>query len=162
MSSTWAQTRSTTSTFSESKAKFVANKIHEDLTALAYVGFAEQLNIDKWYGDILYILLQHACKTIDIKLTKPDGSLCGWRYSISDDNSLKIDNKSGGIRLHSLPNGTKAGIVVDLKDGYPFVRKELERRGWGTGTLLSGTIGSIERTFSMDGYGATRQQIGAW
>ena len=155
----YTQTRSQTSTFTEARARYVMEKVQEDLVALAIAGPITFERMRKLYDDLTYMAKAQALTSIDLKFSGGGGI----RYAFSDNGTLLMDDDGGGLNLYGLPSSTTVDVVVKYgpKVAEP-VRTEMRRRGWVSGgTLLEGDSQS-DRTFSKDGYGAERHIFGDW
>jgi hypothetical protein len=100
-----------------------------------------------------------------IKFVRPDGKPAAITYKISDDGSLSEDGGSGGVNYFVHPPGTRASIVIRLRQGAKKRQQAvdyLKQRGWTfNGTILEDE-GTRDRAYSASGYGVTRNLVGTW
>lgn len=154
-----------TNTYTEARARYIMDKIFEDLTGLIIREFATQTQVNKWKDDLLYLMNEEILTYFEIQFKKPDGQKLSIRYMIKADNTLSEDSLSGSLRLYSLPKGTKANLFADINQShknYQKVNDELHsKRGWGYGSQVEGII-ERHLSFSKEGYGAERHQVGLW
>jgi hypothetical protein len=154
-----------TTTYTEARARYVMDKIFEDFTALLILGFATQLQVNKWKEDLLYLMKEEVLLHFEVQLTKPNGEKAALVYYVKADNSITEDSSSGKLGLYSLPWDTKANLFADLNSSHNNYKRALNElmtnRGWGTGTAVEG---ETERHlgFSKEGYGVERHQKGLW
>lgn len=162
---TYTQSYSSSSTFTESRARFVMDKFLDDILGLHGRGFITQEKALKWYRDVLYVLSKESADYFEVQFSSSANSECGLRYQISDDGYIYEDSESGGIDFYSLPNNIQASLFLSLRTNskkYDEVLTELKERGWGTnGKSLEGN--SVrDRAYSKSGYGLVRNKVGNW
>jgi len=165
MHQTYAVTTTRTNTYTEARARYVMEKVLDDIIGLFSRGLITKERALSWHADLSYIISMKAMDFFEIQLRTPGGSTPGLRYELTDDGQLYEDTDSGGIDFFLLPTGTTAGLFVSLRENSPnaaAVRSQLQANGWGTnGHKLDGTI-VRERAYSSDGFGVTRNRVGDW
>jgi hypothetical protein len=161
MSETYTTT--STSTYSEARAVAVMFTVLEDLGNFAAARMITYLVANKWMEDLLYLATAKVLNYFELQYYDPKGArIGGYKYSMSDDGSLRENSVSGGIDPYDAPEGTNVRLFADIdytKSNIEEVKENLARRGWGTnGTPLSGQA-VYERAYSKDGYGVRRYKI---
>lgn len=165
MASSFTSTTSHTSTFTEARVRYVMNKVLEDLVMIAACGFATVEQITKWHEEVQTVLLLEAAELFQIKFARPDGKPAAITYRISDDGSLSEDGGSGGVNYFVHPSGTKASIVIRLRQGAKKREQAvayLKQRGWTFNGSVLEDEGTRDRAYSSSGYGVTRNLVGSW
>jgi hypothetical protein len=158
-----SSSRSGTTTFTEARVREVMMPVFDDFTGCAARGFVSYATAQEWADDVTYLLSQQAISAFELQFTLPGGRLVGFRYEVSDDGSVFESSSSGGQKLHLLPAGTRAGLVVIYRgEVQTHVREEMRRRGWGPGATSLAGEAVRERVYSKDGYGVVRKKIGDW
>lgn len=157
------ESRTGTNTFTGARVREVMKPVLDDFVGCVLRGFVSTERAQKWCDDLTYLLTQEAISAFELQLTLPDGSEVGFRYEVSDDGSLLESSRSGGQRLHLLPQGTSASIWVRYRDEVkPHVGEEMRKRGWGPGGASLEGDAVRERAYSKEGYGLVRSRVGDW
>lgn len=160
---TYTYTATATSTMTEARMRAVMQKVSANFTAFVVSGLVKREDARRWAEDLEYLQVEEALQFFEVQLRTPGGHRFGLRYTVRSDGSVHQDASSGGLDLYGLPRDTAVNLYAHLRDGTPQrVRDELGRRGWGfNGTKLEGAT-SEARSFSNNGYGITREKLGAW
>jgi hypothetical protein len=163
MSTTY--TNSITDTYTVARAKYVLGKVYEDLLGLYQANVIRKERCDSVRDDLLYLAEKKVLKYFQFQFKKPDGTeVGGLHYEVNSSGAVNTDDKTGGLDYWGLPTGTTFNLLVQLNnsaDNYKEVNEELERRGWGTGSALSGSQQYL-KSYSKDGYGYKQSKIGQW
>lgn len=163
MSTTY--TNSITDTFTIARAKYVLGKVYEDLLAMYQANIISKERCDKLRDDLLYLAGKKVLRYFQFQFKKTDGTeIGGLHYEVNSTGTINIDDKTGGIDYWNLPSNTSLILLIDLDNtssNYDEVNLELKRRGWGTGTALTGTQQYL-KSYSKDGYGYKQSKIGQW
>jgi hypothetical protein len=156
-------TRTSTGTFTEARVREVMKPVLDDFVACVLRDFVSRERAQKWCDDLTYLLTEEAISGFELQFTRPDGTRGAFRYEVSDDGSLLESSPSGGQRLHMLPSGTKASILVTYREDVgSYVHEEMRARGWGPGGSSVAGNAVRERAYSAEGYGLVRSRIGEW
>jgi hypothetical protein len=143
----------------------VLGKVYEDMLALFQAGLLTKEKCDRWRDDLLYIIDNRTMSYFQFQLKKSDGSeIGGLHYEQSSTGTITTDDKTGGIDYWNLPEHSKVNLLVSLNTSaakYNEVNEELNRRGWGTGSALTGTQEYL-KSYSKDGFGFKQSKIGQW
>ena len=161
----YIQTRSRTSTYTETRVRHVMEKVYEDMLNLAHRGFLSYDRASEWHDDLSYLLNAQAICCFEVQLHRPNKTKAGWRYDLKDDGSILSDLDSGGLNLYGLPDDTEASLLVRYRDNHPNkeqVRAEMRKRGWTTGGSFIKGSSTRDRDYSKDGYGVYRSRVGTW
>lgn len=165
MYQTYTATGSRSSTYSEARARYVMDKVLDDIVGLFARSFITKQTALDWYRDVYYILSKEAAEFFELQFSTLGSRRVGLRYVVTDDGQIYEDSDSGGLDYFALPDGITVLLFVRLRTysrNYRDVVQELCRRGWGTnGRELDGTL-TRERAYSKDGYGVTRNRVGDW
>jgi hypothetical protein len=162
MSASRTMAKSATSTCTEARVREVMKPVFDELFGLVTRDFASLQSVEKWRDDLTYMLSNEAISSFELQFDLPDGKQSGFSYEVSDDGTLMASDRSGGLRLHMLPDGTKASVVVLWRELTPELREEMRRRGWTrSASRLSGE-GVREHAYSSQGYGVVRKRVGDW
>lgn len=152
-----------TSTFTVARVREVMKSVFDELVGAASRGFISMEAAQKWNDDLTYILSRQVAAYFELQLRTPDGRRVGFRYDVSDDGSLLETSRSGGQRLHLLPDGTKGSLFVSYRGQLDEeTDAELRRRGWGSGGAPLQGEGTRDRAYSDQGYGLLRKRMGDW
>jgi hypothetical protein len=165
MASSFTITAARTTTFTDARVRYIMDKVLEDLVMIAACDFATVENVKKWAEEVTMILLLQAAELFQIKFARPDGAPAAITYRISDDGSLSEDGASGGINYFVHPSGTKASIVIRLREGSRKRQEAvdyLKGRGWSFNGRVLEDEGARDRAYSSSGYGVTRNLVGKW
>lgn len=161
---TTSYTRTLTTTMTEARVRHVMMKVSANLNALVARRLLEASRAASWERDLTYLQIEEVLEFFEIQFSRPSGIPYGLRYAVSADGTLVSDQRSGGlVDLYGIPAGTSASLYVHLKKGVSQrIYDTLAARGWGfDGRALNGEH-AAHRSFSKDGYGLTRSQVGAW
>jgi hypothetical protein len=151
-----------TETYTTTDVKVVMQNTYEDI-----IGFAnrEIITFEKaknWIDDLTYILDKKAMDFFEIQLRdKNNVWYKTYKYDVDTNGYLGTGAASGGISYYSLPEGTKATLLVSLDESKPNakdVREELNKRGWGTGTASVGNS-TAERNYINNSLQLSRSVI---
>lgn len=162
MSASRTIAKSATSTCTEARVREVMKPVFDELFALAASNFASLQSVEKWRDDLTYMLSNEAISSFELQFDLPDGTQRGFRYEVSDDGTLMASDRSGGLRLYTLPEGTTASVVVVWRELTPELREEMRRRNWTRSVSLLSGGGVRERAYSSQGYGVVRNRVGDW
>lgn len=158
-------TRSSTNTYTESRANYVLGKVYEDTLAMYTAGILSKEKCDAWRSQLFYIINNKALKYFQFQFSKNDGTkIGGLHYVLIADGNISSNDKSGGIDYWNLPSEVSVYLLVDLDDDSPRiaeVREQLAKWGWGTGSALDGTKEFL-KSYSKDGFGFKQSKIGQW
>jgi hypothetical protein len=163
MTSSYTTSVSRSTTYTEARVRHVMAKVLEDLVMVAACELASIERVTKWCEEVTMVLLLQAGELFQIKFARPDGEPAAITYKVSDDGSLSEDGDSGGINYYGLPSGTRASIVLRLRDGAKKRQEAvdyLKGRGWTFDGVVLEDEGERDRGFSSSGYGLTRSKIG--
>lgn len=157
---------SVSSTYSESRAKYVMGKIYDDFCAIDLRGFnqfeANPNQLKEWKEDLFYIMTKQDLDYFQLKFSYGTPSkTVALEYKVKSDGTIHSDNDSGKINYRQFPPDTTVSIVV-LLYGNKEVETYLNSRGWGdNGIFVEGST-SNAGSYSKDGYGVNRNKIGQW
>lgn len=157
---------SVSSTYSESRARYVMGKIYDDFCAMDLRGFDQFENnpnqLGKWKEDLFFIMVNQDLDYFQLQFTHgvPKKTVA-LQYTVKSDGTIHSDNDSGRINYHQFPKNTIINIVV-LRYGNNDVGEYLKSKGWGNnGVFVEGST-SNAGSYSKDGYGVNRNKIGQW
>lgn len=158
-------TRSESSTYSEARARYVMNKVQEDLLGLMSRNLISLDRVNSIKSDVLYLLNKEALKYFQLQFKTPDGEeVGGLHYEVNANGQIYSDEDSGRINYWMLSSDIKVNLLVQLhreSKNIDEVDRQLEDWGWGNGSALTGTR-EVLKSYSKDGYGVTQSKIGAW
>lgn len=158
-------TRSTTSTYTQSRANYVMGKVYEDTLNMMSAGVINKSKADSWRQSLLYLLSMQAVNYFEFQLYKSDGTVIGGlHYKLESSGGIYSDEDSGELDFWGLPSGSYATLLVDLDYGsskIEEVNRQLKEWGWGTGTSLGGNHQYL-KSYSKEGYGLEQNKIGEW
>ncbi|WP_422104481.1 hypothetical protein [Winogradskyella sp.] len=158
-------TRSESSTYTEARARYVMNKVQEDLLGLMSRDLISLDRVKSIKSDVLYLLNKEALKYFQLQFKTPDGEeVGGLHYEVNANGQIYSDEDSGRINYWMLSSDIKVNLLVQLdrdSKNIAEVDRQLEDWGWGTGSALTGTR-EVLKSYSKDGYGVTQSKIGAW
>jgi hypothetical protein len=154
-------TRSSTTTTTDARVRYVMQKVMANFTGLAVCDLITAERAAKWSVDLTYLQMEDALAGFQVQFKEPGVEPYGLQYRVSNDGSLQQDSSSGGLDFYGVPRDTPVTLCLDLKLGKKAqVRPWLESRGWSfNGKLIEGDE-SEARAFSTGGYGITRSKIG--
>jgi len=161
---TIARTRSTSTTYTRSRAEAVLAVFLGDVAAFLSRGLLTRHQALDWHRDLLDALDMEAVASFQLKFTLPDGTLRALDYEVSDDGCISAADECGGFAALWIPDGTRVTLVLSLRDAAPRsgeTREMLRSRGWGVGSKIAAT-GAPDRSYSKDGYGLFRRIVGEW
>jgi Bacterial HORMA domain family 1 len=135
---THTSTFSSTDTYTDSRAKYVMDKVSDDFHHLIARGFKYpgKQEIQNWRDDLLFLMKHKALIKFQIKFEFPSGGKEAWEYILKSDNSIQVDNKSGGKDLYDYHTDTSVSIVISRDHSKAEVNEYLEKRGWVSGRTL--------------------------
>lgn len=157
---------SQSNTYTEARARYVIGKIYEDTLNMWNARLITTEKCNNWRTDLLYLLNKQVLSQFEFQFRKPNGEeIGGLRQIVKSDNSISIDDDSGGNDFFNLPSNTQVSLLAILDPeahNYDEANKELEERGWGSnGRQLTGASNS-HGSYSKDGYGVNINKIGEW
>jgi len=162
---TTSYTRSTTSTYTQSRARYVLGKVYEDILNITLADVISKSEADSWRDSLLYLANNQAINHFEFQFYRSDGTaIGGLRYDLDSSGNIYSDEDSGELDFWGLPEGTYAKLLVDLdysSSKIEEVNKQLEDWGWGTGESLSGDMQYL-KSYSKEGYGLKQNKIGEW
>lgn len=158
-------TRSTTSTYTQSRANYVMGKVYEDTLNMMSAGIISKSTADSWRQSLLYLLSKQAVNYFEFQFYRSDRSeIGGIHYKIESNGNIYSDEDSGGLDFWGLPSGVYATLLVDLDYDSPKieeVQRQLDEWGWGIGKSLSGSHQYL-KSYSKEGYGFGQNKVGKW
>lgn len=158
-------TRSESSTYTESRARYVMGKVQEDLLGLMNRGLMRLDRVNSIKSDVLYLLNKEALKYFQLQFKTPDGKeVGGLHYEVHSNGQIYSDENSGRINYWLLSSDTRVNLLVQLdrdSKNIDEVDRQIENWGWGNGSALLGTR-EVLKSYSKDGYGVTQSKIGSW
>lgn len=159
----YTSTFSNTDTYTDSRAKYVMDKVSDDFHHLIARGFKYpgKQEIQNWRDDLLFLMKNKALIKFQIKFEFPNGGKEAWEYVLKADNSIQTDNKSGGKDLYDYHVDTTVSIVISRDHSNQDVNDYLAKRGWVSGgAFVTGTT-TVHGGYSKEGYGFTNNIIKA-
>lgn len=161
MSETYTTTY--TNTYTEARARAVMLSVLADLLALSDARMVSIEKAKQWMEDLLYLLNARVLNYFELQFYSSSAiRIGGYKYTLSDDGTLRENSGSGGIDPYDVPAGTGVRLFADIdysKNNISEVKGYLARRGWGSnGTALKGQE-TYERAYSKDGYGLKRFKV---
>lgn len=161
----YTTSRTDSCTYTEARARYVMQKVRDDLQTFVTRGHLQIDYANALYDDLLWMLTQQVVDLFEVQLRTPAGRDVGLRYVVDDQGGIHIDRDSGGLNLYGLPPNLRAQVVVSLRAGArarPEVQLGLQQRGWtGTGKLLDAPL-NADGSYARGGYGLNRFLVGDW
>ncbi|AEA42424.1 hypothetical protein [Fluviicola taffensis] len=157
---------SVSSTYTESRAKYVMGKIYDDFCAIDLRGFdqfeANPNQLKEWKEDLFYIMTKQDLDYFQLKFSHGiPRKTVALEYKVKSDGTIHSDNDSGKINYRQFPANTTVSIVV-RRYGNKEVGEYLESKGWGNNGIFVDGSTSNAGSYSKDGYGVNRNKIGQW
>jgi hypothetical protein len=116
MSNTYANVG--TSTYTEARARYVMDKVHEDLIGLTNRGLMSIQRANQIKDQVLYLMNKEALNYFQLQFKNRSGSkFGGLHYKLNSGGYVSADEDSGDINYWSLPDSTQVILLVDLDRG---------------------------------------------
>jgi len=157
---------SASSTYTETRAKYVLGKIYDDFCAIDMRGFdrfeSDPGRLLRWKEDLFFIMKHEDLNYFQLQFSygTPTKKVA-LQYTIMSDGSIHSDTDSGGINYFQFPANTLINIVVQ-RYGNSEVEKYLESRGWGTDGKFVGGGHKSAGEYSKENFGTKREKYGEW
>lgn len=165
MNGVMTATRTRTDTFTEARLAAVMPEVGADFYAMASAGLIPLSTAQIWTEELTFVLKQKAAHGFQIQLRCPGRTPIALDYRVSSDGTVHESGTGGGINYFSLPEGTRAGLFVNLDYQAPqiaAVQAYTAQRGWGTdGEAVQGEP-VRDRAYTKEGYGVVRGKVGVW
>ncbi len=158
-------THSSSSTYSESRARYVMGKIFDDFHAIAYREFtyfkSNPNDLQRWKEDLFFLMTNQVLKKFQIQFFD-HGKEWAIEYVIKADGSIHQDNDSGRVDYWEIPVNARPNIVVNRDYNKQTVNDYMKKRGWVSGGSYVGGDLIDDGAYSKSGFGATKGRRGAW
>lgn len=165
MTGAMTATRSRTDSFTEARLAAVMPEVGADFYAMVGAGLISSSLAESWAEELTFILRHKGVRGFQVQLRCVGRDPIALDYRVSSDGSIHESGTGGGIDYFSLPQGTRANLVVNLdyqSASIGIVKSYIAARGWGTdGESLQGDP-VRDRAYSKEGYGFVRGKIGNW
>lgn len=158
-------THSNSNTYTESRARYVMDKIFDDFHAIGLRGFEYFKNhpekLKEWKEDLFFLMTKKALEKFQMQFFSGEQE---WavEFVIKADNTIYQDVDSGGIDYWDIPSTAKPNIVVSRDRSRKEVNDYMTSRGWSTGGSYIEGDSIDDGAYSKDGYGATKTRKGSW
>lgn len=160
MAHTRTATRSATITATETRVRAVLRQVNVDLYAAVSAGLLSTTQTRDWYDDLTYMLTKDALIHFELRVHHGGRIIDAWRYEVSNDGSLTLTDKGGGINFYALPRTATITLTVRRRPQLPaVVSAEIDRRGWTVKVQNLNGVMTRERAYSKDGYGVVRHRF---
>jgi hypothetical protein len=160
---TYSQTRTETSTHTESRARKIMDKVTADLAGPYSKGLINQSRLVEWMEILDLCLKKNGLTKFEIQFTRSDSTVFGLIYSVVDDGTIYFDDPAGGIDWFEIESNTIASIVIFRNEkgkSDQQINDLLREKGWvNGGASLTGNI-TQEKNYSIDGFGVKRNKVG--
>jgi hypothetical protein len=144
----------------EARVRTVMQKVAANLRAFVVARLVPLERAQQWASDLTYLQIEEALDYFELQI---NGRTFGLRYTVRADGSVQQDSPSGGIDVYGLQPGITVQLYAHLRAGVPQrIYDELRRRGWGFNGQRIEALESEHRSFSSDGYGLARVNLGTW
>lgn len=156
-------TRSTTDTFTEARARYVMGKIFDDFNGLLFREFVHPpaARLKAWRDDVQYVMERDALYSFELQFQYGSQNWVA-RYEVDKYGGISRDDDSGGLDFYSIPSGATVSIVLDYDTRKNLITDYLALRGWGNNGQFKGESGTIDRSFSKEGFGVNRKLTGGF
>jgi len=160
-----SRTNSASSAYTEARAKYVMEKVHEDLIGLSGRGIITLERANNIKEEVLYLLNKQVLIFFQLKFIDPKGNeIGGLHYKLFSKSYIASDQDSGDINYWCLSRDTHVQLFVSLDhkaDNIDEVNKQLKKWSYGVGNPLEGAKEEL-KSYSKDGYGLKQIKIGKW
>ena len=162
-------TTTSTQTFTTSKAKYVASKVQTDLRQFQrWYGEPSDAWIDAYHEELVVLSSRGLVDRVKYGFQRNGIWVLTLEYAFRYDGTLVGDDRAGGVRHTFSSNGAAFGSYLYFSSAWdrlslgerdevrrllPFDRTPSDEVGYAAGRYAS------DRTFSVDGSGASRRMF---